>query len=56
MGHVVNAKGFEMLSALKPNCGMGRAMSKFVKGCALGMAAMWACRVGKRIEERKLLL
>ena len=56
MGHIVNAKGFEMLSALKPDCGMGRAMPKFVKRCALGMAAMWASRVGKRIEEGKLCL
>ena len=51
MGHVVNAKGFEMLSAFKSNCGMGRAMPELVEGGGMGVAAMWASRVGKRVEE-----
>ena len=50
--HVVNAKGFEMLSAFESNCGMGRAMPELVEGSAMGVAAMWASRVGKRVEER----
>ena len=56
MGHIVNAEGFEVLSAFKSNCGMGRAMPKLVEGRALGVAAVWASRVGKRIEEGELLL
>ena len=52
MGHVVNSKGFEMLSAVESNCGMGRAMPELVEGSAMRVAAMWASRVGKRVEER----
>ena len=43
-----------MLSAFKSNCGMGRAMPELVEGSAMGVAAMRASRVGKRVEEGKL--
>ena len=50
--HIVNAKAFEMLSAFESNLGMGKAMPELVEGSAMGVAAMWASRVGKRVEER----
>ena len=51
VGDTVNAEGFEVLSAFKSNCGMGRSMPKLVEGGALRVATMWARRVGKRVEE-----
>ena len=56
MRHTVNTQGFKVLSAFKSNHSVGRAMPKLVKGCAMGMAAMRASRVGKGVEERKLFL
>ena len=55
VGHIVNGQGFEMFGALKSNCSLGRAMPELVERCALGMAAMGAGRVGKRVEDGKLL-
>ena len=56
MRHTVNTEGFKVLSAFESNHSVGRAMPKLVKGCAMGMAAMGASRVGKWVEERKLFL
>ena len=44
-----------MLSALECNSSMGRAMPELVERGTMGVAAMGAGRVGKRVEEGKLL-
>ena len=54
--NTVDTKGLKVLSAFKSYHSVGRAMPKLVKGCAMGMAAMGAGRVGKGVEERKLFL
>ena len=51
MRHSVNSEGFEVLSAFKSNPSMGRAMPELMKGCAMGMAAVGASRVSKRLEK-----
>ena len=56
MRHTVNIEGFKVLSAFKSNHRVGRAMPELVKGCAMGMVAMGASRVGKGVEERNLFL
>ncbi len=56
VGHIINAKGFEVLSAFKSNSRVGRAMPKLVCGCALGVATVGTSTVGKGIEEGKLFL
>ena len=55
MRHNVNSEGFEVLSAFKSNHSMGRAMPELMKGCAMGMTAVGAGRLSKRVEKRKLL-
>ena len=40
VGHTINALGFEVLSAFKSNSRVGRAMPKFMNGCAMGVATM----------------
>ena len=49
--HVVCVQGFKMLSALKSNSSMGRAMPELVERGAMGVAAVGAGRVGKGVED-----
>ena len=52
--HISDVQGFEVLCSLKSDSSMGRAVPKFVKWGALGVAAVGAGRAGKRVEDSKL--
>ena len=50
------AQGLEVLSPLKSDISMGRAVPEFVEWGAMGVAAVGASKAGKRVEERKFFL
>ena len=51
--HIINVQSFEVLSSLKSDSSMGRAMPELVEWGAMGVAAMGASRAGKWVEDRK---
>ena len=52
VGNIFDVQRLEVLGSLKSDSSMGRAMPELVEGSAMVVAAMWASRVGKRVEER----